>query len=158
MLLRKCEYQQNCLHGINRFLLLPSIRLNRYRFNKLSMKLGFSIPLNVFGPGFSIAHYGTIIVNRCAKVGSNCRCQTGVCLGATNGSSIAPIIGNNVFLGEGCKIIGEVRIADDVAIGANAVVVKDILEEGTTWGGVPAKKISDNNSHSNLATGLFITI
>ena len=59
-------------------------------------------------------------------------------------------IGNNVFIGSGARIIGKVNIASDIAIGANAVVVKDFNKSGITIGGVPAKKISDNNSHSNL--------
>jgi serine O-acetyltransferase len=124
-------------------------------FHKYSVKLGFSIPLNVFGPGLSIAHYGTIVVSDAAKVGKNCRIHEGVNIGATNGSFKAPEIGDNVFIGTGAKIIGDITIADDVAIGANAVVVKSILEKGVTYGGVPAKKISANNSHANLAPKLF---
>ena len=124
--------------------------------HKYSVKLGFSIPLNVFGPGLSIAHYGTIVVNDAAKVGKNCRLQEGVNIGATNGSARAPQIGDNVFIGTGAKIIGDITVADDVAIGANAVVVKSITEKGVTYGGIPAKKISSNNSHSNLAPQLFL--
>ena len=52
-------------------------------------------------------------------------------------------------------MVGAVRIADDVSIGAGAVVTKDITEAGTTWAGVPARKISDNDSHSNLCQALF---
>ena len=133
----------------------PSYVITKFRFKRLSMKLGFSIPLNVFEEGLSIAHYGTIVVNSKAKVGKNCRLQEGVNIGATNGSPNAPIIGNNVFIGTGAKIIGDITIADDVAIGANAVVVKSIEEAGVTYGGVPAKKISNNNSHSNLSPYLF---
>ena len=120
-----------------------------------AVKLGFSIPINVFGPGLSIAHYGTIVVNDAARVGKNCRIQEGINIAATNGSLRAPQIGNNVFIGTGAKIIGDITIADDVAIGANAVVVKSITEKGVTYGGIPAKKISSNNSHSNLAPQLF---
>ena len=110
----------------------------------------------MFGPGLSIAHYGTIVVSTAARVGKNCRLHEGVNIGATNGSSRAPQIGDNVFIGTGAKIIGDITIADDVAIGANAVVVKSIQEQGITVGGVPAKKISVNNSHSNLAPQLFL--
>ena len=109
----------------------------------------------MFGPGLSIAHYGTIVVNDAARVGKNCRIHEGVNIGATNGSLRAPQIGDNVFIGTGAKIIGDLTIADDVAIGANAVVVKSITEKGVTYGGIPAKKISANNSHSNLAPQLF---
>ena len=129
-----------------------------YRFwlHNRSVKLGFSIPINVFGPGLSIAHYGTIVVSPAATVGKNCRIHEGVNIGATNGSSLAPRIGNNVFIGTGAKIIGDISIADDVAIGANAVVVRSITEKGVTYGGIPAKKISSNNSHANLSPSLFL--
>ena len=67
----------------------------------------------------------------------------------------APQIGNNVFIGSGAKIIGDIRIADDVAIGAQALVVKSVLEGGITVGGIPAKKISNHDSHSNLLGDLI---
>ena len=153
-LLRKCEYYSNISKG-KKLVLAPIILLKKIKFKKMSVKLGFSIPLNVFEEGLSIAHYGTIVVNSKAKVGKNCRLQEGVNIGATNGSVNAPIIGDNVFIGTGAKIIGDITIASDVAIGANAVVVKSILEAGVTYAGVPAKKISDNDSHLNLCADLF---
>ena len=58
-------------------------------------------------------------------------------MGTTNGSNRAPVLGNNIFLGDGCKIIGDISIANDVNIGANAVVVKSITEPKTSWGGYP---------------------
>lgn len=146
-LLRKTEYLNNCkvLCGKLRF------RLARHRLDRLAVRLGFSIPLNRIGPGLSIAHYGTIVINSNAQIGENLRIHEGVTIGATNGTSKAPKIGNNVFLGSGAKIIGDVTIADGVAVGANAVVVKDILEPNITVGGIPAKKISDTGSQSNLS-------
>ena len=117
----------------------------------MQLKLGFSIPLNVFGPGLSIAHYGTIVIAEGAKVGSNCRIHEGVTIGATNGTTNAAIIGDNVFIGTGAKIIGGVRISDNVQIAANAVVVKNIISEnGCTVGGVPARVISNSTSELNL--------
>lgn len=125
--------------------------IEKFRFHRLSIKLGFSIPINVFGPGLAIVHYGTIVVSNGAKIGANCRIHEGVTIGATNGSSRAAIIGDNVFIGSGAKIIGEVRISSNVAIAANAVVVRDVIcENGCTVGGVPAIIISRNNSSSNI--------
>lgn len=143
-LLRKVEYYTNCKTKS------PLLYYHKYRLHRMSVLYGFHIPVNVVGPGLSIAHLGPIIINSRAQVGENCRIQTGVTLGATNGNKEAPILGNNVYLGQGCKIIGNITIADDVQIGANAVVVKSIQEPGTTWGGVPAKKISNNSSACNL--------
>lgn len=56
-----------------------------------------------------------------------------------------PTIGNRCFIGAGAKIIGNIIIGDDVVIGANAVVTKDI-PSGSVVGGVPAKIISNNGS------------
>lgn len=55
-------------------------------------------------------------------------------------------MGTMFFLASGCKVIGSVHIADKCVVGANAVVIKDIVEEGITVAGVPAKKISEHNS------------
>ena len=115
-----------------------------------------SIPINVAGPGLSIAHLGAIYINTKARIGKNLRIQSSVVIGGeAKHPNKLPIIGNNVYLGTGCKIIGAIKIEDDVAVGANAVVVKDVLEKGTTWAGVPAKKISDNNSHLYIAPELI---
>lgn len=146
-LLRRFEYYSNS-HG----LLKAIIRLLvKYRFHRKSIRLGFSIPINVFGPGLAIVHYGTIVVSPFAVVGENCRIHEGVTIGSTNGSSKAASIGDNVFIGSGAKIIGGVSISSNVAIAANAVVVNDVISEhGCTVGGVPARIISQNDSSSNI--------
>jgi serine O-acetyltransferase len=137
--LRKAEYAVNC----NTFFLYRFWR--KIQFHRLSVKCGFSIPLNVFGPGLSIAHYGTIVVNSQARVGENCRIQEGVNIGASK-SDKAPQIGSNVFLGSGAKLIGEITIANGIAVGAGAVVTKSFEKEDITIAGIPAKKISDKGS------------
>jgi serine O-acetyltransferase len=151
-LLRRVEYYKNCKQG-------PVGNMLRkyygYRFHRLSVRLGMTLPANVFGPGLAIVHYGTIVVHGGAKIGRNCRLQEGVTIGASGGSHEAAVIGDNCYLGSGAKVIGAVRIADDVAVGANAVVTRDITEAGTTWAGAPARKISDRDSHSNLCQSLF---
>lgn len=147
ILLRKVEYDLNCRRGAVGKLIG---KWHKIWFHRLSVRLGFTIPPNVFGPGLSIPHYGTIVVHGNVRAGKNCRLQEGVTIGATGGSHEAAVIGDNCYFGSGAKVIGAVRIADDVAVGANAVVTKDIAERGTTWAGVPARKISDRDSHSNL--------
>lgn len=151
-LLRRVEYTKNCKKGPIGIVLG---KYHGYRFHRLSVRLGMTLPINVFGPGLAIPHYGTIVVHANAKIGSNCRLQEGVTIGAANGSHEAAVIGNNCYFGSGAKVIGAVRIADDVAVGANAVVTRDISEQGTTWAGIPAHKISDNDSHASLCQELF---
>lgn len=56
------------------------------------------------------------------------------------------MIGNNVYIRMGARILGDITIADNVVIGANAVVTKSITEPGITVAGIPVKKISDVGS------------
>ncbi len=151
-LLRRVEYYKNCQKGPFGTVLG---KYYGYRFHCLSLRLGMTLPINVFGPGLAIPHYGTIVVHANAKIGRNCRLQEGVTIGASGGSHEAAVIGNNCYFGSGAKVIGAVRIADDVAVGANAVVTRDIPEAGTTWAGAPAHKISDSDSHASLCQALF---
>ncbi|MBB3185987.1 serine O-acetyltransferase [Microbacter margulisiae] len=137
-LLRKTEYTKNCKSGI-----LGKIQyvFLQYHFQKLSLKLGFSIPLNVFGPGLAIVHYGTIVVNANAKVGANCRIHPSTCIGASGGSDKAPRLGDNVYIGPGVKIYGDIVIGNNIAMAANSAVNKSFPEENSLIGGVPAKRI-----------------
>ena len=152
ILMRKTEYHVNCAKNpVEKAIAV----WYRFRFLRRSVKLGLSIPLNVAGPGFSIAHYGALVINSKARIGENCRIHAMVVIGAKSGDPKAPVIGNNVYIGSGAKIIGNIHIADNVAIGANAVVTKSIEEPGTTWGGVPARKISERDSRVNLCPDLF---
>ena len=152
ILMRHAEYHMNTANNPIQKAIAQCYRL---RYHQYCVKMGFHIPLNVFDAGLSIAHYGALVVNSHAMVGKNCRIHAMVVIGATNGNPAAPIIGDNVYIGSGAKIIGDIHIANDVAIAANAVVIKSINEPGTTWGGVPAKMISHNNSHRNLCQDLF---
>ena len=130
-------------------------KINDINFKRLGIKLGFSIYSLNIGKGLSLPHYGTIVVNSQTVIGNNCRIHQGVTIGSTNGDTNSAVIGDNVFIGSNVSIIGNIMIADNVAIGAGAVCIKDILEKGTTWGGCPAKKISNKDSILNLSPKLF---
>ena len=148
--LRKLEYHINCR---NRNIFEKGVNyIRKKRFEAYGIKLGFTIPINVFGPGLCLGHPGTIIVNSHVKVGSNCRIMAGVNVG--NSSPInssdwvpdnTPTIGNNVYIGPGAKLFGKISIGDNAAIGANAVVNKDV-PAGVTVAGVPAKIVSQKPS------------
>ncbi|MCD7854241.1 MAG: serine acetyltransferase [Clostridiales bacterium] len=136
--LRKYEYALNQKDSL--FIkLLRAYRL--FVFHRLSVKLGVSVPPNVCGKGLAAVHYTGIVINRKAKIGENLRIQSGCVVGAKGGREEAPVLGSNVYLGSGCKVLGDIYIADGVKIGANAVVLKSIEEPGSVWAGVPAKKI-----------------
>ena len=142
--LRRLEYWKNCRRSA---LARPIYYLLYWRFRRLSLRLGFSIPPNVFGAGLSIAHPGTLIVNDAARIGENCRIHPGVTIGTAAGETHAtPRIGDNAFIGPNAVIVGAIEIGDDCAIGANAVVNRSFSESGITIAGVPARKVSDKGS------------
>ncbi|MFC0605712.1 serine O-acetyltransferase [Winogradskyella pulchriflava] len=138
--MRKLEYYSNCKNkGVTKLY----VAYLKYKFKKISVKLGFSIPINVFGPGLSIVHYGTIVINRNTKIGRNCRMHACVNIGASGGEKGAPQIGDNVYIAPGAKIYGDIKIASNIAIGANAVVNKSCEQENVALAGVPAKPIGN---------------
>ena len=114
-----------------------------YRFSKniLGTKLSIYITEGVFDEGLHIWHYGNIIVNAESKVGKNCMLHGDNCIGNNGKTEGCPIIGDNVDIGTGAKILGNIQIANGVKIGAGAVVVKSCLTENATIVGIPAKEI-----------------
>lgn len=146
-LLRKLEYYKNCKKGLFSQLYIWIIK---YRFYKKSMHLGLQIKPNVFGPGFGLPHYGSIVVSSRAKIGKNCRIHSATNIGEKDGN--APVIGDNLYMGPGAKIYGGIHIGDNVAIGANAVVFKDV-PSNVTIGAVPGKIISQKGSANLVIDG-----
>lgn len=143
-LLRKLEYYNNCKKSN---IYKPYFYYLKLRFRRLSIKYGFEIPINCIGKGLSIAHFGTIVINGATKIGENCRLHVDVNIGTQAGyTDRAPVLGNNIYIGPGAKIFGDINIADGIAIGANAVVNKSFNECNISIGGVPAKKISNKGT------------
>lgn len=136
--LRKQEYYQNMNTTFKSKLL--GLFYER-RKNKIGNFLGFYIQANCFDEGLTIYHHGSIIVNPNAKIGKNCRLHGNNCIGNSGVTEECPEIGNNVDIGFGAVVIGNVKIADNIKIGANAVVNKSFVEPGITIAGVPAKRV-----------------
>lgn len=134
-LLRKSEYWSNCRKDPIGLIYGHLIWL---RTRRLGERLGYSIPRNVFGPGLSIAHTGTIVVNMHAQVGKNCRIHQGVTIGEANGRF--PLIGDDVFLGPNVVVIGA-EIGDRASAWANSVVTRDVPADCSV-AGAPARAVS----------------
>ncbi len=138
-LLRKAEYLHNCKSsGIYKIY----YKWLQYRLFRAQVKTGMNIPLNVFGPGMSIAHIGPIVINGFSRVGKNCRIHPFTTIGIDGRTGKVAKVGDNVYLSNGCKLIGDIEISDGVVIAAGAVVTKSVSEENVVVGGVPAKIIS----------------
>ncbi len=148
-LMRKLAFLTNC--GGNPL----QRRWVAHRYESVGKKLGFTMGFNVFGPGLSIAHRGTIVVHTEARIGANCRLHICVNIGAQleEGPTAVPSIGDNCYIGPGAKLFGNIRIGDNVAIGANAVVNKSFPEGNVTLGGVPARILSNKSSDGRIPKG-----
>lgn len=135
--LRITEYHYNTGHRIR--YIFHTILLNRKR-----NQYGLHIAVNVFDKGLKIMHLGSVLTNPNVRIGRDCSVHIGtafVVQGVTDG---APVIGNDVVVGVGATVLGNILIADGIAIGAAALVNKSFEEEGIAIAGVPARKISDN--------------
>ena len=115
--------------------------------NKVS-EIFFGISIGVtakIGKALCIEHFGQIIIHGSAVIGDNCIIRQGVTIGnrSLDKPYDAPIIGNNVNIGAGAKVLGAVFIGDGSIIWANAVVIHDV-PDGAIAVGVPAKIIVKN--------------
>lgn len=99
------------------------------------------------GPGLYIGHYGNIFLPGEVKIGKFCNISQENTFGvAGRGEKRGlPEIGDFVYVGPGAKIIGKIKVGNYVAIGANAVVTKDIPDHAVV-AGIPAEIISYNSS------------
>lgn len=138
--LRNYEYAINCLKGLSGVLRRTIAKI---KWHRLGAKLNVNILPNVVGYGFRCPHLagGGIIIN-CKSIGCNCTANTGVIVG-NNSKGGMPIIGDNVELTIGSKVIGGVHIGNNVIVAPNSVVVKDVPDNAVV-SGVPAKIIKIN--------------
>jgi serine O-acetyltransferase len=104
-------------------------------------------PQAEIGPGLYIGHFGQVIVNGEARIGSNATLSQEITIGyAQRGKRQGtPTIGDRVYIAPGAKLFGAITIGDDVAVGANAVVNRDV-EDRAVVGGVPARLLSKQGS------------
>lgn len=110
--------------------------LGRIWLRRLRRRMGINIPYSTqIGPGLLIGHAGGIVINAAARIGSNCNISHNVTIGVSRGRNAGvPTIGDRVYIGPGAVLIGAIRIGDDVAVGANAVVTKSVPDQMTVHG------------------------
>jgi serine O-acetyltransferase len=113
-----------------------------YLFNKVNSVLcGCVIGVNAsFGEDFIILHSTGIVINSDVKGKNGIIIESGVVIGAEKRKS--PMLGSNIFIGSGAKILGSISVGNNVTIGANAVVVKNV-PDNVVVAGVPARIIKE---------------
>lgn len=131
-LLRRTEYFKNTHHG-----LLYAIHL--ILLKRLGFKIRVNITPNSVGPGFRMFHIGDrLSVRKDVVIGKKCTVQQGVIF-CKKGNGIEPVtVGDNCYLSMGVKVIGSIKIGNNVMIAPNSVVVKDI-PDNVIASGIPCK-------------------
>jgi serine O-acetyltransferase len=90
---------------------------------------GIELPRGVrAGPGLYIGHFGGLTISSSTVIGSNCNISQGVTIGISGSGERrgVPVIGDDVYIAPGARIFGKISIGDNVKIGANSVIDRDI--------------------------------
>ncbi len=133
------------------------IRLLAAFFHKhLSTKYSLQVPKDCrIGAGLYIGHATSIVINRTAKIGSNCNLSQFTTIGSNHGK--AANIGNNVYIGPNVCLVESIQIGNNALIGAGSVVTKDVLSS-TTFAGNPAKCISKQCSSRYILNSVNVKL
>ena len=120
-------------------------------FTGIEIHPGAKIGKNLF-----IDHGMGVVIGETSEIGNNVTIYHAVTLGGSSPSIDSerqrhekrhPTIGNDVVIGSGAQIIGPIKVGNNARIAANAVVVKDVLENSTMVG-IPAKAVNLENKGS----------
>ncbi len=143
--LRHVEYLTNVKfkrRGVKKLILY----WHYFLFKRLSWKMKYVILPNTCGPGLQLHHCGDFThVHQSVKIGKNCVITVGTVFGHRKGGDEAVIVGDNCYFGIGCKILGGVKIGNNVSVGAYAVVIDDIPDNAIV-AGIPARIIKIRNN------------
>ena len=136
----------NAVYLLRRAQLTKSGLLCRIYKTKLARRYGIFVGRNAkIGAGLVIGHPNSIIIGEGVVIGENCTIYQQTTIGRKDAQTDAyPVIGDNVIIYAGAKIIGGIQIGDNVEIGANSVVTKNCPSDCVAKG-VPAtctKKVS----------------
>jgi len=113
------------IYGINKYIVIYTGNIRLYRRTKV-------------GADLVLVHSGSILIDVKTTIGDRCRIQHNVTLARNLDRGGAPIIGNDVFIGTGATILGDITIGDGARIAANSLVITDV-PPGATAIGVPAR-------------------
>jgi len=138
--LRKCaKYKRSSIAGF----------FYRLIYTRYKYKFGFQIPFNTqIGKGLFLGHFGMIIVNGKASIGDNCNIEHGVTIGQANRGRLKgnPVIGNNVWIGTGSVVVGNIKIGDNVLIAPNSYINRDIPSNSVVFNKSALEIIPNENA------------
>ena len=121
--------------------LLPSI-LKFFIFLIYNSSIPYQCKL---GKGTRFGYGGiSVVLHKKCIVGKDCMISQSVTIGGRSNLKDLPVIGDNVYIGAGAKVLGDITIGNNVVIGANAVVIESVPDYAVV-AGIPAKVIKYNN-------------
>lgn len=123
-LLRRTEYAVNTKRG-GFWKLYVAWRKGIFLWTSLLLNL--EIPLNVFGPGLTVAHHGSIVIHPDVRAGARCRIHPGTCIGIAR--ERAPVMGDDIYLGNGSLVAGGIEIGSRAVIGPHALVRHSVEDD-----------------------------
>jgi serine O-acetyltransferase len=145
LLSSRSEFRNLYYYRIKKDNILLEILMNIFKLFYKELSTLFIYADNI-GPGLFIQH-GICTIISAKSIGENCWISQQVTIGFNNKLE-SPTIGNNVMITAGAKVIGGIIVGDNVTIGANAVVVKNI-PDNCVVAGVPANIIRRNGLRVN---------
>lgn len=104
------------------------------KFHRMGLLLGFSMGPDIFDYGLRLTHYGTIVIGTNNTIGKYALIQPSTCV-----EGQANIIGDNFYLATGARVVKKVEIADNVIVGANAVLNRSVETPNVMLAGIPSK-------------------
>ncbi|MEL7084083.1 MAG: serine O-acetyltransferase [Cyanobacteria bacterium J06597_1] len=125
----------------SKYLRAPFSLIYRALYRKIRNTYGIELPYTAkLGRRVVIEHQGGIVIHGLAEIGDDCIIRQGTTLGNRylNQPLDAPKLGKRVQVGAGAKLLGSITLGDNSAVGANAVVLKDV-PSGKSAVGIPAR-------------------
>jgi serine O-acetyltransferase len=122
---------------------------------------GIELPRGAkIGPGLYIGHFGGITISAAAVIGRDCNLSHGITIGVSGHGEHCgvPTIGDEVFIAPGARLFGRITVGNNVKIGANAVIHKDVpnnavvvLDPGSAFS--PTRETAGSATRVRLANG-----
>lgn len=133
---------------------IPKIIKKIFVFILIRQQLKTGVELNPgckIGSGLYIPHAGGIVLSPRSRIGANCYISHGVTIGKVHygPKKGAPIIEDGVFLGPGVKVLGNITVGENAAVGANSVVINNVPKNSFA-AGMPAKVTSSKGASEIL--------
>lgn len=148
--LRYSEYYLNTKNGITGLIKTIPLLWHYWNYKRLSHKLKFVIMPNTTGPGLCIHHIGDFThIRQDCSIGRNCTITVGTVFGLRKGGYEPIVVGDNCYFGIGAKILGSVRIGNNVKVGAYSIVTNDIPDNCIVVG-QPARVIKRQNPETGV--------